>query len=167
MVDSSRSGDLQPGDVRHLDNPFVRILIRRAFDLPLTPVFNDLNPDELLELERYLWIYGGEYWRPVVYDIHKLLTRPTKSSAGTGGDLFERAKASVRIEDFASRFTDLKPSGRGLLKGRCPIHRERKGQSFVVYLGTQTWHCFGRCGAGGDVVELGRRLRKAGIWKKT
>ncbi len=166
MVDFSTFADLHPGDARHLDNPFIRLLIRRAIDLPLTSVFNDLDSDELLELERYLWIYGGEYWRPVVYDIHKRLTRPVRSSTSTGDNVFQRAKNLVRLEDFASRFTELKSSGSDRLKARCPLHKERKGYSFVVYLETQTWHCFGRCGAGGDVVELGRRLRKAGIWKK-
>jgi hypothetical protein len=41
--------------------------------------------------------------------------------------------------------------------GRCPIHRERNGASFVVW-GDQRWSCFGKCSKSGDVVDLERAL---------
>ncbi|MEO8392922.1 MAG: CHC2 zinc finger domain-containing protein [Chloroflexota bacterium] len=33
---------------------------------------------------------------------------------------------------------------------KCPFHHERKGYSLVVY--ADYWHCFGKCGARGDVI---------------
>jgi CHC2 zinc finger len=41
--------------------------------------------------------------------------------------------------------------------GRCPIHRERNGASFVVW-SDQRWSCFGKCSRGGDVIDLERSL---------
>jgi hypothetical protein len=41
--------------------------------------------------------------------------------------------------------------------GRCPIHRERNGASFVVW-SDQHWSCFGKCSRGGDVIDLERSL---------
>ena len=154
---------LPPGDVRHLSNPLIRLIIRRVLGFDITPALTDLEPCQLLELELDLWIYGGAYWRDVVDLIHKRLTWPAGSLPRAGGDLFERAKALVLVEDFAGRFTELVASSSNRLRGLCPLHDERTG-SFVVYVDSQTWHCFGACGAGGDVVELGRRLLECGRW---
>lgn len=33
---------------------------------------------------------------------------------------------------------------------KCPMHHEQKGFSLVVY--ATHWHCFGKCGMGGDVI---------------
>lgn len=33
---------------------------------------------------------------------------------------------------------------------KCPLHHEQKGFSLVVY--PTHWHCFGKCGIGGDVI---------------
>ena len=33
---------------------------------------------------------------------------------------------------------------------KCPFHHERQGYSLVVY--ADHWHCFGKCGVGGDVI---------------
>jgi len=41
--------------------------------------------------------------------------------------------------------------------GRCPIHRERNGASFVVWSDAH-WSCFGKCSRGGDVIDLERAL---------
>ncbi len=38
-----------------------------------------------------------------------------------------------------------------VLKGCCPFHNE-KTPSFIVWPGTNTWHCFG-CGKGGNAIE--------------
>lgn len=40
---------------------------------------------------------------------------------------------------------------------RCPLHRETKGYSFVVYDGF--WMCYGKCQCSGDVIEFIKRLR--------
>lgn len=44
------------------------------------------------------------------------------------------------------------------LVGPCPIHRGDSNRSFVVSRSRNLWRCFSRCNAGGDVVELVRRL---------
>ncbi|MCP4549615.1 MAG: toprim domain-containing protein [bacterium] len=44
------------------------------------------------------------------------------------------------------------------LIGPCPIHNGDNRSAFVVSLSENLWHCFSRCHAGGDVVELVRRL---------
>ena len=40
----------------------------------------------------------------------------------------------------------------------CPIHKE-KTPSFVIYLDSNTWHCFGACGEGGDSISFIMKLR--------
>ena len=42
--------------------------------------------------------------------------------------------------------------------GPCPLHHGDNSHAFVVTLAKDLWHCFTRCDAGGDVVELVRRL---------
>jgi DNA primase catalytic core len=50
----------------------------------------------------------------------------------------------------------LKRSGRSW-KAPCPFHTERT-PSFIVDPGRGTWHCFGACSTGGDVIEFVRRV---------
>lgn len=45
----------------------------------------------------------------------------------------------------------------GRWTGRCPLHDE-KTASFVIYMQTNTWYCFGACSEGGDVIKLVQRL---------
>lgn len=44
------------------------------------------------------------------------------------------------------------------LVGPCPLHQGDSQTAFVVSVTKNLWHCFTRCRAGGDVVELVRRL---------
>ena len=44
------------------------------------------------------------------------------------------------------------------LVGPCPIHQGDNANAFVINLEKNVWHCFTRCNAGGDVVDLVRRL---------
>jgi DNA primase len=66
--------------------------------------------------------------------------------------IIQTIKERLTIEDYIQRYVDLKPSGR-TLKACCPFHSE-KTPSFVVSPERQTWHCFGACSEGGDVVSF-------------
>jgi len=65
-------------------------------------------------------------------------------------------KARLDIIDVVSSYVpELKKSGR-TFKACCPFHNERT-PSFNVDPERQTWHCFGACSTGGDVIEFVRR----------
>jgi hypothetical protein len=61
-------------------------------------------------------------------------------------------KSQADIVEVASRYTNLKKAGRNFT-GLCPFHSEKHG-SFFVFPEKQTWHCFGACNTGGDVIAL-------------
>jgi hypothetical protein len=80
-----------------------------------------------------------------------------------GASKFDKIKAAVRIEEFAGRFTELRPAGPGKMKGCCPLHQEST-PSFHVWLDKQTWRCFGACAMGGDVITLTQQLMDKGLF---
>lgn len=53
------------------------------------------------------------------------------------------------IEVISSYVPSLSKAGR-TYKALCPFHNE-KTPSFVIFPDTQSWHCFGACGIGGDL----------------
>lgn len=61
-------------------------------------------------------------------------------------------KANSDIFAVAERYTTLRKAGK-YFTGLCPFHSEKHG-SFFVYPEQQTWHCFGACNTGGDVISL-------------
>lgn len=52
---------------------------------------------------------------------------------------------------------ELKRAGKSY-RGPCPFHDSTSGTSFTVSPSKGVYHCFG-CGAGGDVIDLLRRVR--------
>lgn len=50
-------------------------------------------------------------------------------------------------------YTKLRKSRYNRYIGKCPIHDDRD-PSLTVYADSQTWHCFGACNTGGDVISF-------------
>ncbi len=73
--------------------------------------------------------------------------------------IIEEIRDRIDIVDFISGYVPLKKAGR-TYKGICPFHAE-KTPSFVVFPHTQTWHCFGACGIGGDIFSF--LMRREGL----
>lgn len=70
---------------------------------------------------------------------------------------FAEVRRRVTVLDYCKqRGISLRRTGR-VWTGRCPIHQERSGNSFVVW-SDHRWSCFGKCSRGGDVVDLERAL---------
>jgi len=73
---------------------------------------------------------------------------------------FDYLKRTITIEHVlaANGLTAaLKRTGNRLV-GPCPLHGGDNPNAFVVQLDRNLWYCFTRCGTGGDVIELVRRL---------
>jgi len=64
-------------------------------------------------------------------------------------------KARLDIVAYVGQFVQLKKAGRHY-KGLCPFHSE-KSPSFMVDPIRQTWHCYGACAVGGDVIAFAQR----------
>ena len=79
-----------------------------------------------------------------------------------GRSLFD-ALHQVDLAAYAGRFTELRQVGADRWKGLCPLHAERTA-SFIVSQqdGIWSWHCFGACATGGDIVALVRELKARG-----
>ena len=60
------------------------------------------------------------------------------------------------VETVGGYVPNLKRSGR-TWKANCPFHNERT-PSFIVDPVRNSWHCFGACSTGGDVIEFVRRV---------
>lgn len=75
----------------------------------------------------------------------------------------ERVKAAWRVEDLAERLgARLRGSGNELTSP-CPLHNERKGQSFHVRVAEQRWKCWGQCQQSGDAYDLWKVARGRGV----
>jgi hypothetical protein len=80
--------------------------------------------------------------------------KPSPAPAGRVGHIdIEAIKAKVDIVDIIGRYTPLRKSGHNRFTGRCPLHDD-KSPSLTVYADKQTWHCFGACNTGGDVIKF-------------
>jgi hypothetical protein len=89
--------------------------------------------------------------REAIRWIRRSIPKPTIKANSKFVDI-DTLKSSVDIVSIAERYSSLKKSG-NYFKGNCPLHRERT-PSFFVYPERQTWHCFGACNTGGDVISL-------------
>ena len=66
--------------------------------------------------------------------------------------IIDDVKQKTDIVEVVSQYVTLKKSGRNF-SAPCPFHSERN-PSFFVYPERQSWHCFGACNTGGDVLSF-------------
>jgi DNA primase len=71
----------------------------------------------------------------------------------------EEVKQKTDIVEIVGQYTTLKKAGRNFT-ALCPFHSE-KNPSFFVYPEQQSWHCFGACNTGGDVLSF--IMKKEGL----
>ena len=138
------------------------------------PVACDLITSE--EIFRYEMALDMPDYEVLSHRIHMMFTpdepcgedcKGIKQSyrSGMGGlSLIERIKMSSRIEDTAGAFTELR--GNKTLTGKCFLHNEQRGESFVIWTEPQLWKCYGKCNVGGDYINLIMECKKRGLnWK--
>lgn len=98
-------------------------------------------------LEHPLYLYPPYTVRSVTAALF-----PAENPISMVGSVTDEIKQRVDVVEVISRYTELKRAG-SIYKGLCPFHGERT-PSFVVFPHSGTWHCFGACGTGGDVISF-------------
>lgn len=96
----------------------------------------------------------------VLRDAREPITRPASERMIPPRLIFSRLKRRVSIETLpaANGWLGSFQKRGDRLTGPCPLHGGDNPHAFVVSRSKNLWYCFTVCRAGGDVVELARRL---------
>ena len=122
------------------------------------------------EMRSLVWDYMWDLYKSVTRNQETIFTRATSPEEldaaitaemmpleTSGGIDFEAIKNAFPVEEFASRYTELRERG-GKFAGSCPLPGHSDSTpSFYVYPETRSWYCFG-CAKGGDVIDLAKEL---------
>ena len=73
----------------------------------------------------------------------------------------DQVKERLDIVEIISAYLPLTKAGHNY-KALCPFHSE-KTPSFVVFPDSQSWHCFGACGTGGDIFTFVQKRENLGF----
>lgn len=114
-----------------------------------------LHPDIDVEAMTAFYSFPWQDYADCCREAIKLNQERIKASqpAPSSGRIDTQAiKDRVDIVSEVERYTRLHKSGRNY-EGLCPLHDD-KSPSFYVYPDTKTWHCFGACNTGGDVISF-------------
>lgn len=97
--------------------------------------------DAMEEIDRLIW------------ELKKFpLENKTDNKKRRFEDLLTKARR-VSIEHIATpHLKRIKRYG-NRISAQCPFHNDRN-PSLCLYTATNTWHCFGGCGSGGDVIDF-------------
>ena len=93
------------------------------------------------------------HWAFAIIRLDRIVHPPNCGLAALPMSVVDEIKQKLDIVDLVSQTVKLRKSGRSYA-GLCPFHSNTRTPAFYVFPETQTWHCFGACGMGGDIFTF-------------
>jgi len=145
-------------------------------DYSLKQKIRNFSKDEKVLLIEFITDIESDnkFWhgriKPMLMDANRFSSSQSEfgsSTRATKHSKFQKIKAALPpLEQLVERYAPLTKAGHDKLKAMCPIgNHDRKSPSFVIYLNTQSFHCFG-CKKSGDNISFIRLMTEAGLWQK-
>ena len=80
---------------------------------------------------------------------------------------FKKVKERVSITQILDHYkVELKREGDDSLVGCCPIHDGTNDRSFRASISKNAWKCFGRCDAGGNILDFVAAMEDVSVPKE-